>query len=156
MYTVHDGEGTTQWGSLRILRGLSYTSTKVAAVCAEHFEVVGGGLLDEGFGFREGIGGGYAPREIGQVCGIASGCLLNDGGVFQSVAPGCPYQLPTVAPYRPYGILNLGNFSCPRNGLVPWPGNGGRGDWTRTSDPLHPMQVRYQTAPHPDRRIRVA
>ena len=27
---------------------------------------------------------------------------------------------------------------------------GGRGDWTRTSDPLHPMQVRYQTAPHPD------
>ncbi len=28
----------------------------------------------------------------------------------------------------------------------------GRGDWTRTSDPLHPMQVRYQTAPHPDHR----
>ena len=28
-------------------------------------------------------------------------------------------------------------------------GNG-RGDWTRTSDPLHPMQVRYQTALHPD------
>ena len=22
----------------------------------------------------------------------------------------------------------------------------GRGDWIRTSDPLHPMQVRYQTA----------
>ena|GEM_PF-1943574 len=25
-----------------------------------------------------------------------------------------------------------------------------RGDWIRTSDPLHPMQVRYQTAPRPD------
>ena len=127
------------------------------AVCAEHFEVVGGGLLDEGFGFREGIGGGYAPREIGQVCGIASGCLLNDGGVFQSVAPGCPYQLPTVAPYRPYGVPNLrqllrsSKWTC---ALAR--GKGGRGDWTRTSDPLHPMQVRYQTAPHPDRRIRVA
>ena len=28
----------------------------------------------------------------------------------------------------------------------------GRGDWIRTSDPLHPMQVRYQTALHPDGR----
>ena len=25
-----------------------------------------------------------------------------------------------------------------------------RDDWTRTSDPLHPMQVRYRAAPHPD------
>ena len=28
-----------------------------------------------------------------------------------------------------------------------------RGDWIRTSDPLHPMQVRYQAAPHPDPRV---
>ena len=27
----------------------------------------------------------------------------------------------------------------------------GRGDWIRTSDPLLPKQVRYRTAPHPDR-----
>ncbi len=26
----------------------------------------------------------------------------------------------------------------------------GRDDWIRTSDPTHPMRVRYQTAPHPD------
>ena len=26
----------------------------------------------------------------------------------------------------------------------------GRSDWIRTSDPLHPMQVRYQAAPHSD------
>ncbi len=26
----------------------------------------------------------------------------------------------------------------------------GRGDWIRTSGPLHPMQVRYQAAPLPD------
>jgi hypothetical protein len=26
----------------------------------------------------------------------------------------------------------------------------GRDDWIRTSDPLTPSQVRYQTAPHPD------
>ncbi len=26
----------------------------------------------------------------------------------------------------------------------------GRGDWIRTNDPLHPMQVRYQAAPRPD------
>ena len=25
-----------------------------------------------------------------------------------------------------------------------------RGDWTRTSDPLHPMQVRYRAALHPE------
>ena len=25
-----------------------------------------------------------------------------------------------------------------------------RGDWIRTSGPLHPMQVRYQAAPLPD------
>ena len=25
-----------------------------------------------------------------------------------------------------------------------------RGDWIRTSDPLHPMQVRYQAAPLPE------
>ena len=29
----------------------------------------------------------------------------------------------------------------------------GRGERTRTSDPQHPMLVRYQTAPHPDRHI---
>ncbi len=28
----------------------------------------------------------------------------------------------------------------------------GRGDWIRTSDLLRPMQVRYQAAPHPDRK----
>ena len=27
----------------------------------------------------------------------------------------------------------------------------GRGDWIRTSDHLHPMQVRYQAAPRPER-----
>ena len=27
----------------------------------------------------------------------------------------------------------------------------GRGERIRTSDPLHPMQVRYQAAPRPDR-----
>ena len=27
----------------------------------------------------------------------------------------------------------------------------GRGDKIRTCDPLHPMQVRYQAAPRPDR-----
>ena len=26
----------------------------------------------------------------------------------------------------------------------------GRGDWIRTSDPLNPIQVRYQTALRPD------
>ena len=26
----------------------------------------------------------------------------------------------------------------------------GRDDWIRTSDPLTPRQVHYQTAPHPD------
>ncbi len=26
----------------------------------------------------------------------------------------------------------------------------GRDDWIRTSDPLHPIQVRYRTAPHPE------
>jgi hypothetical protein len=25
-----------------------------------------------------------------------------------------------------------------------------RSDWIRTSDPLHPMQVRYQAALHPE------
>ena len=28
----------------------------------------------------------------------------------------------------------------------------GRGEWIRTTDPLHPMQVRYQAAPRPDRK----
>ena len=28
----------------------------------------------------------------------------------------------------------------------------GRDDWIRTSDPLHPMQMRYQTALHPDNK----
>lgn len=27
---------------------------------------------------------------------------------------------------------------------------GSRGDWIRTSGPLHPMQVRYQAAPLPE------
>jgi hypothetical protein len=31
-------------------------------------------------------------------------------------------------------------------------GKIGRGDKIRTCDPLHPMQVRYQAAPRPDRR----
>ena len=26
----------------------------------------------------------------------------------------------------------------------------GRGDWIRTNDPLHPMQVPYQTGPRPE------
>ena len=30
-------------------------------------------------------------------------------------------------------------------------GEMSRGDWIRTSDPLHPMQVRYQAAPLPER-----
>ena len=29
----------------------------------------------------------------------------------------------------------------------------GRDDWIRTSDPLTPSQVRYQTAPHPDPQL---
>ena len=29
-------------------------------------------------------------------------------------------------------------------------GKNGRGEWIRTTDPLHPMQVRYQAAPRPD------
>ncbi len=29
----------------------------------------------------------------------------------------------------------------------------GRGDKIRTCDPLHPMQVRYQAAPRPDRKV---
>ena len=61
-------------------RGLGLRSG--VAVFAEHFEVVGNGFLDEGFGFREGVGGGYATRDVGQVCGVAGGCLLDDGGVF--------------------------------------------------------------------------
>ena len=32
----------------------------------------------------------------------------------------------------------------------------GRGDWIRTNGPLHPMQVRFRTAPHPDRAITLA
>ena len=32
----------------------------------------------------------------------------------------------------------------------------GRGDKIRTCDPLHPMQVRYQAAPRPDRRRMIA
>lgn len=34
--------------------------------------------------------------------------------------------------------------------VVSFPGIG-RGGGTRTHDPLHPMQVRYQAAPHPER-----
>ena len=33
--------------------------------------------------------------------------------------------------------------------LSTYPLNIGRDDWIRTSDPLTPSQVRYQTAPHP-------
>lgn len=69
--------------------------------------MVGCGFLDEGLRFREGIGGGYATREIGQICGVASGRLLDDGGVFHSVAPGYPRQLPTVALHKSYGVPNL-------------------------------------------------
>ena len=32
----------------------------------------------------------------------------------------------------------------------------GRGEKIRTSDPLHPMQVRYQAAPRPDRMRMIA
>jgi hypothetical protein len=32
----------------------------------------------------------------------------------------------------------------------------GRGDKIRTCDPLHPMQVRYQAAPRPDRTVMIA
>jgi hypothetical protein len=32
----------------------------------------------------------------------------------------------------------------------------GRGDKIRTCDPLHPMQVRYQAAPRPDRTLMIA
>ena len=32
----------------------------------------------------------------------------------------------------------------------------GRGDKIRTCDPLHPMQVRYQAAPRPDRNRMIA
>jgi hypothetical protein len=32
----------------------------------------------------------------------------------------------------------------------------GRGDKIRTCDPLHPMQVRYQAAPRPDRKRIIA
>ena len=35
-------------------------------------------------------------------------------------------------------------------------GNIGRGDKIRTCDPLHPMQVRYQAAPRPDRKRMIA
>ena len=42
-----------------------------------------------------------------------------------------------------------------RSNLDPAKGIGpikiGRGDKIRTCDPLHPMQVRYQAAPRPDR-----
>jgi hypothetical protein len=35
-------------------------------------------------------------------------------------------------------------------------GKIGRGDKIRTCDPLHPMQVRYQAAPRPDRKRMIA
>lgn len=44
--------------------------------------MVGSGFLDEGFGFREGVSGGYATGDVRQVCGVAGGRLLDDGGVF--------------------------------------------------------------------------
>jgi hypothetical protein len=39
----------------------------------------------------------------------------------------------------------LGRVIRAKSGLI------GRGDKIRTCDPLHPMQVRYQAAPRPDR-----
>ena len=30
-----------------------------------------------------------------------------------------------------------------------------RDDWIRTSDPLHPMQVRYRAALHPERGAKI-
>ena len=70
-------------------RGLGLRSG--VAVFAEHFEVVGDGFLDEGFGFREGVGGGYATGDVGQICGVASERLFDDGGVFHSV--GAPLEM---------------------------------------------------------------
>ncbi len=37
-----------------------------------------------------------------------------------------------------------------RRFVISLTGFSGRGDWIRTSGPLHPMQVRYQAAPLPD------
>lgn len=44
--------------------------------------MVGSGFLDEGFGFGAGVGSGYATGDVRQVCRVAGGCLLDDGGVF--------------------------------------------------------------------------
>jgi hypothetical protein len=44
----------------------------------------------------------------------------------------------------PILVLKIGPFSF------------GRDDWIRTSDPLTPSQVRYQAAPHPEIRLRLA
>ena len=48
------------------------------------------------------------------------------------------------------GTLNEKTGSSGGKNLPYNPINYGRDDWIRTSDPLTPSQVRYQTAPHPD------
>ena len=51
-------------------------------------------------------------------------------------------------PVRPESVtyvLGINRHPCDRNR----PGENGRDDWIRTSDPLTPSQVRYQAAPHP-------
>ena len=37
-----------------------------------------------------------------------------------------------------------------RRALIKFEMTFGRDDWIRTSGPLHPMQVRYRAAPHPE------
>ena len=71
------------------LRGLGLWSG--VTVFAEHFKMVDEGFLDEGFGFREGVGSGYATGDVRQVCGVAGGRLLDDGGVFHS--GGAPLEM---------------------------------------------------------------
>jgi hypothetical protein len=52
----------------------------------------------------------------------------------------------------PKGVPNPNSQPCVRNR----PYVIGRGEKIRTSDPLHPMQVRYQAAPRPDRMRMIA
>ena len=55
--------------------------------------------------------------------------------------------------HRHGDFLEIGGKSGrPRDGGV----GIGRGDKIRTCDPLHPMQVRYQAAPRPDRMRMIA
>ena len=49
-------------------------------------------------------------------------------------------------------VLRTYSYPCVRNR----PDLIGRGEKIRTSDPLHPMQVRYQAAPRPDRMRMIA